>query len=193
MAISTAPMLTFFSMNTKDSQMNILRIFEKTIRMKNLLFLLLVGVLGFTACKKEDPAPSGTPEQTYANRLNGLWNVTSLTYNATLNLGGFPVPISGTAQNAGTISFNTPTRFCNYDIKFLPNLPVAVDTVRLVGAGSWTNTAGTVTVVDTATQQTILFTATTNTDAVQIMSTIVNYELDSATIVPVTLNFTLTK
>lgn len=161
--------------------------------MKKLLLLLFVGALGFTACKKDDPAPSGTPEETYANRLNGSWNVTSLTYNATLSLGGFPVPITGTAQNAGTISFNTPTRFCNYDIKFLPSLPIPVDTVRLVGAGSWSNTAGTVTVVDTATQQTIIFTATTNTDAVQIMSTTVSYQLDSATTVPVSLNFTLTK
>ncbi len=161
--------------------------------MKKILLLLFVGALGFTACKKDKSGPSTSPEETYANRLNGNWNVSSLNYNATISLGGFPIPVSGTAQNAGTISFNTPTRFCNYNIKFLPNLPVPIDTVRLVGAGSWTNTASTVTVVDTATQQTIVFTATTNTDAVQIMTTSVNYQLDSATTVPVTLNFTLTK
>jgi hypothetical protein len=180
-------------MKHKDSQMNILRIFGKTTRMKKLLIILFVGALGFTACKKDEPTPAGSPETTYANRLNGSWNVSSLTYNATLSLGGFPIPIQGTAQNAGTLSFNTPTRFCNYNIKFLPSLPIPIDTVRLVGAGNWTNTAGTVTVVDTATQQTIVFTATTNTDAVQIMTTVVNYQLDSVTVVPVTMNFTLTK
>lgn len=160
--------------------------------MKKLLLLLFVGALGFTACKKDDPVTT-SPEETYANRLNGNWNVSSLNYSATISLGGFPIPVYGTAQNAGTISFNSSTRFCNYDIKFLPNLPVPIDTVRLVGAGNWTNTAATVTVVDTATQQTIVFTATTNTDAVQIMTTTVNYQLDSATTVPVSLNFTLTK
>jgi hypothetical protein len=172
--------------------MNILRIFEKTICMKKLLLLLIVAAVGFTACKK-DPEPTPPTSSSYADVLNGIWTVSSLTYNATLDLGGFPVPITGTATNAGTISFNTPTRFCNYDIKFLPSLPVPVDTVRLVGAGSWTNTTNTVTVVDTATQQSIVFTATTNTATVQVMNTVVNYQLDSATVVPVTLNFTLTK
>jgi len=156
--------------------------------MKKLLLLLFVAAVGFTACKK-DPEPT----RSYEDVLNGTWSVTSLTYNASLNLGGFPVPLTGTATNAGTITFNTPTRFCNYDIKFLPSLPIPVDTVRLVGAGSWTNTTNTVTVVDTATQQSIVFTATTNTATVQIMSTVVNYQLDSATVVPVSLNFTLTK
>lgn len=156
--------------------------------MKKLLLLLFVAAVGFTACKK-DPEPP----RSYEDVLNGTWSVTSLTYNASLDLGGFPVPITGTATNAGTITFNTPTRFCNYDIKFLPSLPIPVDTVRLVGAGSWTNTTNTVTVVDTATQQSIVFTATTNTAEVQIMSTVVNYQLDSATVVPVSLNFTLTK
>lgn len=173
--------------------MNILRIFEKTIQMKKLLLLLFVAALGFTSCKKDDPAPTTSPEQAYADRLNGSWNVSSLTYNATISFGGFPIPVSGTSQNAGSISFNTPTRFCTYNIKFLPNLPIPIDTVRLVGAGSWTNTAGTVTVLDTATLQTIVFVATTNTAAVQIMSTTINYQLDSTTTVPVSMNFTLTK
>ncbi len=163
--------------------------------MKKLMLLLLMVAAGFTACKKDDATnpPATSAEETYANRLNGVWTVSSLTYSATLNLGGFPIPVSGNATNAGSISFNTPTRFCNYNIVFLPTVPGVTDSVRLVGAGTWTNTASTVTVQDTATQQAIVFTATTNSDAVQIMTTSVNYQLDSATIVPVSLNFTLTK
>jgi len=47
--------------------------------------------------------------------------------------------------------------------------------------------------LDTATLQTIVFVATTNTAAVQIMSTTINYQLDSTTTVPVSMSFTLTK
>ena len=162
--------------------------------MKKLMFLMVLGALAFTACKKDEPTSTTPPETAYANRLNGTWQVSTLTYSASLNLGGFPIPITGTAQNAGTLNFNTPTRFCTYDVRFLPNVPIpGIDTVRVQGAGTWTNTASTVSVLDTATQQTLVFTATTNTDAVQIMNTVVSYQLDSATVVPVTLTFTLVK
>jgi hypothetical protein len=165
--------------------------------MKKLLFVLLLAAAGLVACNKDDDnntGGGGSPEETYANRLNGVWTVSTLTYSATISVPPLPpLPVQGTATNAGTISFDKASRFCNYNIVFLPTVPGVSDSVRLQGAGNWTNTASTVTVVDTATQRTILFTATTNTDAVQIMTTAVNYEIDSTTTVPVTLNFTLVK
>lgn len=166
--------------------------------MKKILFVLIMATVGLVACNKDNNnnnnGGNSNPEETYANRLNGLWTVSTLTYSATISVPPLPpLPVQGTATNAGTISFDKASRFCNYNIVFLPTVPGVSDSVRLQGAGNWTNTASTVTVVDTATQRTILFTATTNTDAVQIMSTSVNYEIDSATTVPVTLNFTLVK
>jgi hypothetical protein len=171
--------------------MNILCIFEKTIQMKKLLLLLFVGALGFTACKKDKPAEFTS--QDYANRLNGTWSVEKLNYSATFTFLGSPIPINGEATNSGTITFNSSTRFCDYNIKFLPNVPIPIDSVELVGAGTWTNTTNSITILDTATQQTLSFSTTVNEANVQQISTVVNYQLDSATTIPVTLNIFLKK
>ena len=84
--------------------------------MKTTRLLALLLLLGFAACKKD---PEKTPEEIYADRLNGNWTVSTLTYsaNVTVPIIG-TIPVNGTANNAGTISFNTPARTAVYDIRF---------------------------------------------------------------------------
>lgn len=98
--------------------------------MKNIHLLALLLLFSFVACKKD---PEKTPEEIYADRLNGNWSVSTLTYsaNVTVPIIG-TIPVNGTANNAGTISFNTPARTAVYDIRFLPNISIpGVQLIRL--------------------------------------------------------------
>lgn len=162
--------------------------------MKKLLLLSLLTGFLFISCKKEDPK---TPEEIYSERLDGSWNVVSLNYTATLTFPPLPaVPISGTSANAGTINFNHAAKTASYDIKFLPSLPpipgLAVDTVRLNGSGSYSNTTTNITLTE-SNGSLLVFTVVANEATLQLLNTQVNYQLDSATTVPVTLEMRLGK
>lgn len=161
---------------------------------KVLLFIFAVAIAG-ASCKDEtnNNTPTKSPEEVYAERINGNWNVNQLTYTATVTTPFGPIPINGVATNSGTISFNTPAKTATYNIKFLPQLAglqIPVDTVRLAGAGSFTNTASSITLNDSS-GQTLNFSVLTNEATIQVLRTSLNYQLDSVTVVPVTMEMRL--
>lgn len=162
---------------------------------KVLIFALLTGFI-FVGCRKKE---TKTPEEIYSERLNGGWNVLKLDYSATVQIplvGTFP--INGTANNAGSISFNHAAKTADYDIKFLPSLPglppgvLDIDTVSLVGTGSYSNTTTTITLVE-AGGQVLIFNVLANEESLQLLNTQINYQADSATVIPVTLSMTLNR
>ena len=170
--------------------------------MKKILFLslligfflsLLTGFL-FVSCKKEDPK---TPEEIYSERLDGRWNVVSLNYTASIAFPPLPaIPIVGTSANAGSITFNHVAKTASYDIKFLPNIPaipgIIIDTVRLNGSGTYSNTLTNITLTETN-GQLLVFNVVANEANLQLLNTQLNYQLDSTTTVPVTLEMRLGK
>jgi len=158
---------------------------------KLLLFVFAISIAG-ASCKKDDTT-SKSPEEVYAERLNGNWSVNQLTYTATIMSPFGPIPINGIANNAGTISFNTPAKTANYNISFLPQLAglqIPVDTVRLEGSGTFTNTSSSITLTE-SNGQILVFNVLTNEASIQVVRTSVNYQLDSATVVPVTMEMRL--
>ena len=159
--------------------------------MKITRLLALLLLVSFVACKKD---PEKTPEEIYAERLNGNWSVSSLTYSAniTVPIVG-TIPVNGTANNAGTISFNTPARSAVYDIRFLPNLTVPglpVDSVEFFGTGTFTKTTSQITLTDSA--GTLTFNVLKNEENLQQVSTTANYTVSGQNI-PVNLNLVLTR
>jgi hypothetical protein len=164
--------------------------------MKNtiLLIVLITGLM--FGCRKEDNTPLPlSPAETYANRLVGTWDVDSLTYAASVSVLGQPIPVQGGASQAGYIAFEkTPSRTVNYDIKFRPslppNVPFPLDTVRLLGKGSWVNTVDTITLTDTS-NQIYKFKVLYNATNTQQLKTVVNYDGGILGQVPVTLELIL--
>lgn len=163
--------------------------------MKKVLLLTLLAGFVFVGCKKE----TKTPEEVYSERLDGDWNVMKLDYSATVQIpliGNFP--INGTSMNAGSIAFTDDGKTANYDIKFLPSLPglppgtLTIDTVRLAGTGTYTNSTSTITLTETG-GQVLTFTVMANEENLQILNTQLNYQADSATVIPVTLSMTLNR
>jgi len=159
--------------------------------MKITRLLALLLLVSFVACKKD---PEKTPEEIYAERLNGNWSVSSLTYSANITVPIIgTIPVNGTANNAGTISFNTPARTAVYDIRFLPNLTVPglpVDSVEFFGTGTFTNTTSQITLTDSA--GTLTFNVLKNEENLQQVSTTANYTVSGQNI-PVNLNLVLTR
>ncbi len=159
-----------------------------------LMWVLMTSVL--LGCRKKDnPTPSLSPAETYANRLVGTWDVDSLTYSASVAVLGQTIPIQGGASQAGYIAFEkTPSRSVNYDIKFRPSLPPTIpfplDTVRLLGRGTWVNTVDTITLTDTS-NQVYKFKVLFNGTNTQQLKTVVNYDGGTLGSVPVTLEMTL--
>jgi hypothetical protein len=164
--------------------------------MKKLLSVLLCLGLWGISCKKENvPGTTLTPAETYANRLVGTWDVDSLTYAATVSVLGQQIPVNGGASQAGYIEFIlSPSRVVNYDVKFRPSLPPTIpfplDTVRLRGQGTWTNTVDTITLVDTS-SQVYKFKVLFNGTNIQQLRTVVNYDGGTLGQVPVSLEMTL--
>jgi hypothetical protein len=164
--------------------------------MKKLLLIGLVATFAVASCKKETPK---TPEEIYSERLDGDWNVASLDYSAAVTIPGLgSIPLNGTSTNAGSISFTHASKSAVYDIKFLPSLPglppgtIDVDTVRLAGSGTYSNTTANITLTDTN-GDIIVFNVIANEQTLQLLSTQLNYELDSVTTIPVTLQLRLGK
>jgi len=160
--------------------------------MKNIQLLALLLLFSFVACKKD---PEKTPEEIYADRLNGNWTVSTLTYSANITVPIIgPIPVNGTANNAGTISFNTPARTAVYDIRFLPNLSIPglppPDSVRFFGTGTFTNTTNQITLTDSA--GTLTFNVVKNEENFQQVTTTANYSVQGQS-VPVNLNLSLTR
>lgn len=158
---------------------------------KVILLSLLTGFL-FVSCKKETPK---SPEEVYSERIDGNWNVSSLTYTASVTvpiLGS--VPINGTADNAGSINFNHSSKTASYNIRFLPNIPslpgIAVDTIRLAGNGTYSNTTSNITLTESG-GQVLVFNVIANEQSLQLLNTQLNYQLDSVTTVPVTMQLRL--
>jgi len=165
--------------------------------MKNTILLLGLITWALFGCRKEDnPTPNPiSPAETYANRLVGIWDVDTLTYSATVTVPFIgPIPISSGAPQAGYIEFKkTPSRIVDYDIKFRPSLPPTIpyplDTVRLLGRGSWVTTVDTITLTDTS--NVYKFKVLYNSANTQQLKTVVNYDAGILGLVPVTLEMTL--
>ena len=166
--------------------------------MKNTIFLLGLITLVLFGCRKEDnPTPTPiSPAEIYANRLVGIWDVDNLTYSASVTVLGQTIPISGSAPQAGYIEFKkTPSRIVDYDIKFKPSLPAGIplplDTVRLLGRGSWVNTVDTITLTEDSSNMVYKFKVLYNSANTQQLKTVVNYNAGILGEVPVTLEMTL--
>jgi len=167
--------------------------------MKNTILLLGLITWVLFGCRKEDnPTPTPTPispAETYANRLVGIWDVDTLTYSATVTVPFLgTVPINNGASQAGYIEFKkTPSRIVDYDIKFKPSLPAGIqfplDTVRLLGRGSWVNTENTITLTDTS--NVYIFQVLYDRVNTQRLKTVVDYDAGDLGLVPVTLEMTL--
>ncbi|MFM9060828.1 MAG: hypothetical protein ACKOQP_04085, partial [Bacteroidota bacterium] len=71
-----------------------------------------------------------------------------------------------------------------------PTIPFPLDTVRLRGQGTWTNTVDTITLVDTS-SQVYKFKVLFNGTNTQQLRTVVNYNGGTLGQVPVTLEMTL--
>lgn len=162
--------------------------------MKKVILLGLLTGFIFVSCKQETPK---SPEEVYSERIDGDWNVASLTYTASLTIpiiGSFP--INGTAENAGNITFNHSAKTASYNIRFLPNIPnipgggITVDTIRLEGNGTYSNTTSNITLTESG-GQILVFNVIANEESLQLLSTQLNYELDSVTTVPVTMQLRL--
>jgi hypothetical protein len=167
--------------------------------MKKLLLLSLLTGFLFVSCKKETPpdpnVPIKTPEETYSERLNGTWNIVSLTYTASITIPPLgSIPINGTSANAGTIEFMHASKTAQYDIKFLPNLPpipgLVIDTINLNGNGTYSNTTANITLTE-GNGQILVFNVIANEPNLQLLNTQLNYQLDSVTAVPVTMQLRL--
>lgn len=167
--------------------------------MKNTILLLGLITWVLFGCRKEDnPTPNPiSPAETYANRLVGIWDVDTLTYSATVTVPFLgPIPIIGGAPQAGYIEFKkTPSRIVDYDIKFKPSLPAGIplplDTVRLLGRGSWVNTVDTITLTEDSSNMVYKFKVLYNSANTQQLKTVVNYDAGILGLVPVTLEMTL--
>lgn len=162
--------------------------------MKNTFFWLVLMTVAMLGCRKTDNTPELSPAETYANRLVGTWDVDSLTYSASVAVLGQTIPINGGSSQAGYIAFvKTPSRTVNYDIRFRPSLPPTIpfplDTVRLLGQGTWVNTVDTITLTDT--NQVYKFKVLFNGTNTQQLKTVVNYDGGTLGLVPVTLEMTL--
>jgi len=163
--------------------------------MKNTFLWLVLMTAAMLGCRKTDNTPELSPAETYANRLVGTWDVDSLTYSASVAVLGQTIPINGGSSQAGYIAFEkTPSRTVNYDIKFRPSLPPTIpfplDTVRLLGQGTWVNTVDTITLTDTS-NQVYKFKVLFNGTNTQQLKTVVNYDGGTLGLVPVTLEMTL--
>jgi len=168
---------------------------QNLIPMKKTLLVLVLMTSALLGCRKTDNTPPLSPAETYANRLVGTWDVDSLTYSASVAVLGQTIPIQGGASQAGYIAFEkTPSRTVNYDIKFRPSLPPTIpfplDTVRLLGRGTWVNTVDTITLTDTS-NQVYKFKVLYNGTNSQQLKTVVNYDGGALGLVPVTLEMTL--
>jgi hypothetical protein len=159
--------------------------------MKKTVMFMLLSLVVLAACKKE---PEKTPEEVYSERLDGNWNVTKLDYSATITTPFGPLPITGSANNSGTISFNNAAKTANYNIAFLPalaGLPIQVDSVKLQGSGTFSNTTTNITLTESS-GQVLVFNVVANEASLQILRTSVNYDLDSI-VVPVTMELRLAR
>lgn len=161
--------------------------------------LLLLGAIALLlgSCKKDEKP--NTPD--LETSLNGNWDVTTLTYAATVpypvNGQVVPVPVSGDAQNCGPISFNKATKWCDFDIKFKPSISgiaVTFDTIALQGRGNYTITSqNQISVTDTVSKQTLVWNVESNQATVQRWGTIMPYQIDSVTTTNVSLKITFNK
>lgn len=152
---------------------------------------MLLSLVVLAACKKE---PEKTPEEVYSERLDGNWNVTKLDYSAVVTTPFGPIPITGTANNSGTIAFNNAGKTANYNIAFLPSLaglPVQVDSVKLIGNGTYSNTTTNITLTESG-GQVLTFNVVANEANLQILRTSINYDLDTV-MVPVTIEMRLAR
>ena len=74
------------------------------------LFLLVTAAVAVVSCSKE---------KQLAKTLNGTWNVKSVTYNASPNIGGLTTTINGTGSSVGgTISFDRKALTSNFNVAF---------------------------------------------------------------------------
>lgn len=165
--------------------------------MKKTLLLLGISALLIGSCKKDEQPSAPNLEDT----INGNWDVTALTYSATvpypINGQVVPVPVTGDATNCGPISFDKATKGCSYDIKFKPSisgLAVDLDTIVFKGQGTYViNSQTQIAVTDTVLKQTFVWNVESNQATVQRWNTVVPYQVDSVTSTNVSMKITFNK
>ncbi len=165
--------------------------------MKKSLFLLGITALLLSSCKKDEQPTAPDLE----NTINGNWDVTFLTYSATvpypINGQVVPVPVTGDATNCGPISFDKATKGCSYDIKFKPSISgiaVDLDTIVFKGQGNYViNSQNQISVTDTILKQTFVWNVESNQATVQRWGTVVPYQVDSVNSTNVSMKITFNK
>ena len=152
------------------------------------LFLLVTAAVAVVSCSKE---------KQLAKTLNGTWNVKSVTYNASPNIGGFTTTINGTGSGVGgTISFDRKALTSNFNVAFSTQpttvggiFPVPAIPVTLNGTGTFTNTEDAVTITRTDTVQTLTFAILSNNKTTMTWKTTTTTNLDlGGQTVPVPVN-----
>jgi hypothetical protein len=122
--------------------------------MKNFYFFVFsFALILFTGCSKE---------KQLAKRMNGDWNIDLLEYttNLTDTTSGAVIPVTGSSENAGSVTFNSAektggysidasTKAINLTLPGFPN-PIIVPSTRITAAGNgtFTNTENSVTIID---------------------------------------------
>lgn len=152
------------------------------------LFLLLTAAVAVVSCSKE---------KQLARTLDGTWNVKTVTYSASPNIGGFTTTINGTGSGVtGTISFDRKAATSNFNVGFSTQpttvggiFPVPAIPVTLNGTGTFTNTENAVTITRTDTVQTLTFAILSNNKTTMTWKTTTTTNLDlGGQSVPVPVN-----
>jgi hypothetical protein len=125
----------------------------ESIMKKHSFLLLSLSLFILIGCTKE---------KQLAKRMNGDWNIDLLEYktNLTDTSSGAVIPVTGSSENAGSVTFNASEKTGGYSIDAstkainltLPNFPnpIIVPSTRITasGNGTFTNTENTVTIID---------------------------------------------
>ena len=107
--------------------------------MKKLL-ILAIGIMTFTACKKEETAP---PAQTWPDYLIGTWNLDDVDMEISTTIMGFPVTFDAESiTSTGGYTFNSDNTFTfDWSAEMAFELPiVGADTIPVdqTGGGTYT-------------------------------------------------------
>ena len=107
--------------------------------MKKLLILAL-GIMAFTACKKDETAP---PAQTWPDYLIGTWNLDDVDMEISTTIMGFPVTFDAESlTSTGGYTFNSDNTFTfDWSADMVFELPIiGADTIPVdqTGGGTYT-------------------------------------------------------
>ena len=147
--------------------------------MKKIFFLLAASV-AIVSCSKE---------KQLTKTLNGTWNVKSVNYTATPNIGGLTTTINGTGSSVnGTVSFDRKNMTSTFNVGFSTQpttvgglFPVPAIPITIKGNGTFINSETDITITRTDTvSQPMVFAILANNKTTMTWKTTANTTIDLA-------------